>query len=173
MYPALFATLTAGLWGPLAAFLALSGYLVFGTFIHSGSFDQSAQIDVCASQSNATIQALVPSSILGAGFITGALDMMLVNTAANPLTQTTRTAAQLYADMTAEFGFQPPANFQFFLTVVHGGAGTLTLAGGTGVTITSLTGGATTVATGTSRMYIVTVVNANTITIQTMGAFAT
>jgi hypothetical protein len=173
MHALLFIMLTAGIWQPLFALLTAAGFFVFGTFAHSGSFDQSAQIDVCASQSNANIVALVANSVLAAGLLTGALDIMLINTANAPGTQTTRTAAQLYADLVAEFGFQPPPNFQFFLTIAHGGTGTLTLAGGTGVSITSLLGGATTVATGTSRMYIVTVVNAATINIQTMGSFAT
>lgn len=144
--------------------------IVFGTFAHVGSFDQSAANDVVASQSQASTQALTANSVLPIGAITGALDVILINTANAPGTQTTRTAAQLYADITAALGFAPQNGFVYFLSIVHGGTGTLTLAGGTGVTLSSAVAGNTSIATLTQRDYVVTIVNPTTITIVATGS---
>lgn len=165
MHPQLFALFTLAAGMPWA--LALTMALLFGTFIHFGSFDASAAIDILQSQGVAQTVALTPSTIIPAGLITGALDVILINTAANPLNQTTRTAAQLFADITAALGFPPPANFQYFLRIVHQGAGTLTLVAGAGV---SLGTGTTTVLTTANRDYLVTVVNPGSVVIQTTGS---
>jgi hypothetical protein len=146
--------------------LALLGSAVaFGTFVHSGSYDASAQSDILVSQVSATTVALVANSTLPQNAMTGATDVYLVNTANAPGTQTTRTAAQLYADLTAQLGFPPPPNFAFILSISHSGTGTLTLAAGTGVTITSATAGtATSIATQTGREYLCTVVSPSAFT---------
>ncbi|HUD64649.1 MAG TPA: hypothetical protein VMQ17_08730 [Candidatus Sulfotelmatobacter sp.] len=154
----------------LVFFAALACPIVFGTLSHQGAFDASALSDVLISQCQFQSLALTANSTLPVGAITGALDIVLVNTTNAPGTQTTRTAAQMYADLTAALGIPPPANFTFFLTIEHAGTGTLTLAGGTGVTISNPTGGATTIATVSARDYIVQVVNPSTINIVAIGS---
>lgn len=93
-----------------------------------------------------------------ANILTGALSVFCISTNAVPGIQTTRTAVQLFADLQAQFGIPltDPAlvnGFTYDLTITNTGAGTLTLAGGTGVT---LTGPTQTVAQNTSRTWTVT-----------------
>jgi len=149
----------------LFALLAGIGFFVFGTFAHSGSYDQSAQIDNLQVQVQVNNLALAAGSVLPQNAMTGATDTYLVNTTNAPGTQTTRTAAQIYADLTAQLGFQPPPGFAWVLSLSHAGTGTLTLAGGTGVTISSATAGtATAIATQTGREYICTLVSPTAMT---------
>jgi hypothetical protein len=158
---------------PAIGILALIAFaLLVGTFSHSGSFDESAQIDVVNSQCQYQSLALVANSVLPAGAITGALSIVLTNTTNGPGNQTTRTAAQMFADLTAALGFPPPPNFSYELSIQHAGTGTLTPVGGTGVTLSNPTGGATTVATLTARDYIVQVVNPSTVNIIAVGSRA-
>jgi hypothetical protein len=163
------ALLTVTGWHPLVALLAL---VAFGTFVHRGAFDESAAIDVLLSQCQATIIALAAGSVLPAGYITGSADVALVNTANAPGTQTTRTAAQLYADLQAELGLQNLNGFTYFLSIQHAGTGTLTLAAGSGVTLQNLTGGATTIATLNTRDFIVQVNSPTSIIITALGSRA-
>jgi hypothetical protein len=153
--------------GLMALIALLSFGAIFGTFVHFGSFDESAATDVVLSQAQATSLALAANSTLPAGAITGALDVVLINTANAPGTQTTRTAAQLYQDLINALGFNPPTGFVFFLMIVHQGSGTLTLAGGTGVTLGT---GTNSVATTGNRTYVVTVNSPTSMTIQTTGS---
>lgn len=139
---------------------------------HQGAFDLSAVQDVINSQAIGTTLALTPTAVLPAGAITGAQDVILINTAANPLTQTTRTAAQMLADLTQALGYVPQAGYQWFLTIVHQGAGTLTLAAGSGVTLGT---GTNSVATTGNRTYLCTLTvqgPSPAITIQTTGSGA-
>jgi len=151
----------------LFCFFAAIACPLFGTFAHVGAYDQSAISDIVSSQCQATSLALTAASTLPQGAITGALDVLLISTGANPGNQTTRTAAQMYADLTAALGFQPQNGFQYFLRIVHQGAGTLTLVAGTGV---SLGTGTTSIATTGNRDYVVTVNSPTSITIQTTGS---
>ena len=104
-----------------------------------------------------TFAAGVTTGTIPANVLTGALDVFLQSAATTPGTQTTRTASQLWADAVAQFGpaLNDPAistnGLQYTLTITQTGAGTFTLAGGTGVTVT----GTATVAQNTSRQYIV------------------
>lgn len=77
-----------------------------------------------------------------ANVITGGDFVVVLQTNATPGTQTTRTAVQMYADDPTAFVGQ-----RYTLRICNSGAGTLTLAGGTGVTVT----GTATVATTTFR----------------------
>lgn len=74
---------------------------------------------------------------------------------------TTRTAAQMIAD-------QPntPVGSSYYLRVYNTNAGTLTITGGTGVTIT----GTATIATAIFRDYMVTFNTATTLTMQNIGS---
>lgn len=79
---------------------------------------------------------------LSAGDITGGTFVSLITANATPGTQTTRTAAQMYADDPTSYPGRG-----YLLRICNSGAGTLTLAGGAGVTVT----GTATVATNTFR----------------------
>lgn len=101
---------------------------------------------------------------LAAGIITGASSVDVLSTNATPGTQTTRTAAQMFAD------FAPlpiAAGFAYALRITNsGGSGTLTLAAGAGVTLGS---GTYTVPNATFRDFVVTFPTPTTCTIQTVG----
>ena len=133
---------------------------------HVGAFSIDAVMDVMNTQNQTQSLALTASGTMPAGAITGAIIVGLLNTTNTPGTITTRTAAQMYADMTTELGFEPPAGFTYFLRITHTGSGTLTLAAGTGVTFGT---GTYTVATNTFRDFSVVVTNGGAITIQTDG----
>lgn len=96
-----------------------------------------------------------------AGQLTGTDYNIYANTANTPGTITTRTATLMVGDI-------PNATVgQTFITrIYHGGTGTLTIAGGTGVTIT----GTATIATVTWRDFAVTINTATTMTFQNIGS---
>ncbi len=99
------------------------------------------------SQTKAVLNALNATvGTLAAGMITGGSEVVVITTNATPGTQTTRTAVQMFADDPTAFLGQA-----YLLRIANSGAGTLTLAGGTGVTVT----GTATVATTTFRDFIV------------------
>lgn len=122
-----------------------------------------------------TLAAGVTTGTLAANLLTGGLDIFLNSSATTPGTQTTRTAAQLWADAKAQFGdaLADPAistnGLQYSLNILQTGAGTLTLAGGTGVTIT----GTATIAQNTTRQFIVNLTpNAATFTSVGTGTYS-
>jgi hypothetical protein len=125
----------------------------FGAF----TFSSAAQLLALCSTYFSTFAAGVTTGTIPANILTGGLDVFLQSAATTPGTQTTRTAAQLWADAIAQFGpfLNDPAiltnGLQYTLTIAQTGAGTFTLAGGTGVTVT----GTATIAQNTSRQYIV------------------
>lgn len=81
-----------------------------------------------------------------ANIITGGVYVFCITTNATPGTQTTRTAVQMFADDPTAYPGQA-----YVLRIANSGAGTLTLAGGSGVTVT----GTATVATTTFRDFVV------------------
>lgn len=81
-----------------------------------------------------------------ANYITGGDFVVMLTTNATPGTQTTRTAVQMAADDPTYWPGQA-----YILRISNSGAGTLTLAGGSGVS----TSGTMTVATNTFREFIV------------------
>ena len=104
-----------------------------------------------AGSAYSTYAAGVTAGTIPANVVTGALTVYLNSAATTPGNQTTRTATQLYADLIAEFGFNVvPQNFTWEMTITQTGAGTLTLVGGTGVTIS----GTATVAQNTCRTWV-------------------
>ncbi len=125
----------------------------FGTFTYSALAQMLAVFGTFFS----TLAAGVTAGTIPANVLTGGLDVFLQSAATTPGNQTTRTAAQLWADAVAQFGpaLNDPAiatnGLQYTLTIAQTGTNTFTLVGGTGVTIT----GTATIATGTSREYIV------------------
>lgn len=86
----------------------------------------------------------VTAGTFAAGDITGGDVVILISAATTPGTQTTRTAAQMYADDPTAY----PGRV-YKLRICQSGAGTMTVAGGTGVTIS----GTATIATTTWREF--------------------
>jgi predicted RecA/RadA family phage recombinase len=94
------------------------------------------------------------------GDITGAAFTVLKSTNAAPGTYTTRTAAQMFTDIPGA-----SVGLGYWLRVINTGAGTLTLAGGTNVTLT----GTMTVTQNTTRDFVVVFTDATHATIQDVG----
>lgn len=137
-----------------------------GPQVNLGAFSQQAyqqNLGLCGSLYN-TLSAT--AGTIAAGIITGALSVFAVFTNAVPGTQTTRTAAQLYADLLLAFGATAlPTTLTYDLQITNTGAGTLTLAGGTGVTVT----GTATIAQNTTRQFVVQVTSPTTVVITSVG----
>jgi hypothetical protein len=133
---------------------------------HYGSFTVDTAADLMSVSTTGSSVALTASGTFPANAITGAGNVTLVNTTNTPGTITTRTASQMFADLAAQLGIQPPSGFAYALRITHSGSGTLTLSAGTGVTFGT---GTYTVATNTFRDFYVTVTNAGAFTIQTTG----
>jgi hypothetical protein len=153
--------------GMLALFAIVGFGFVFGILSHRGSLDESAITDIVMSTDAQLNQvALVANSVIPQNYLTGAADVYLSNTTNAPGTQTTRTAAQLYADAIAQMGIQNLIGITIAIRVTHQGTGTLTLGAGTGVTFGT---GTYTVATGTFRDFILTFTSPTTATLQTTG----
>jgi hypothetical protein len=98
-----------------------------------------------------------------AGDMTGAEQVFLTSSANGANAMTTRTAAQLIADQGS-----PPVGYSWRLRINQTGNNTLTLTGGTGVTIS----GTNTVATTVVREYLMVITGASTITMTNIGALA-
>ena len=111
----------------------------------------NAQI-LLGAQSNS---AALSSTTASAGQLSGSAVCVMFNTGSTPGTYTTRTASLMIADSNLQLG-------QTWLVLLgnNQGTGTLTLAGGTGVTIS----GTSTVAANVGRLYICTVTSATAIT---------
>ena len=99
--------------------------------------------------------AALSSTTASAGQLSGAGIVVMFNTGATPGTYTTRTAAQMIADSNLQVG-------QTYLLLLgnNQATGTLTLAGGTGVTVS----GTATVAANVGRLFTVTVNTSTTMT---------
>jgi hypothetical protein len=125
----------------------------FGTFTAAAA----AQLLALFGTYYSTFAAGVVAGTIPANVLTGALDVFLASAATTPGNQTTRTAAQLWADAVAQFGtfLTDPAiqtnGLQYTLSIAQTGAGTFTLVGGTGVTIV----GTATIAQNAIAQYIV------------------
>jgi hypothetical protein len=136
------------------------------------------------SQSNATVLAsgsTLPASLLaGAGDVYlntsgGAVVAFTTDSAINIIAQVQNAVATAYKQGLGSFaaGVNPPPgvpnlfNTTWTLTINNQNSGIVTLTGGTGVTI----GGTATIATVTSRVYVVTINSPTTVTIQSVGAF--
>jgi hypothetical protein len=143
----------------------------YGTFTAGAAAQLLALFGVYYS----TFLAAVVAGTIPANVLTGASEVFLNSASTVPGNQTTRTAAQLWADAVAQFGtfLNDPAistnGFQYTLTITQTGAGTLTLVGGSGVTIV----GSATVPTNTTRTFIVNLTpNAATFTSVAVGTYS-
>jgi len=159
------ALLAAFLAHPLAWLLGLASLGLIGLAVNAanpilnfGAFTVAGCSQLIANQGTylSTLAAAVTTGTLPQNAITGGGDVYLLSSATTPGTQTTRTAAQLFADAAAQLGISLTdpvfANgYQYTLTITQAATNTFTLAGGTGVTIT----GTATIATNTSRTFVV------------------
>lgn len=114
------------------------------------------------------------SGAINATSVSGAAECYITQSGATALT--TPTAAQIVAaiqNVLSNLGLGPfpPLGYPltYFVRVINTNAGTLTIAGGTGVTML----GTATLATATSRDFIVTVTGLNTATFQSAGTGTT
>ena len=97
---------------------------------------------------------------LTTGLATGASNVYLTASAASGTTLTTRTATLMFADIP-----NAQAGLVYSFTLTNTSAGTTTLAGGVGVTVT----GTATLATNTWRAFVVTINSATTMTFQSVA----
>lgn len=100
------------------------------------------------------------SGTFGASQLTGAPVTVFQSTGSSPGTVTTRTFAQMMGDMTNDF-----PGMTYLLKVIHSGSGTLTIAGGSNVTIT----GTSAISTTAWRDFVVTV-SASSMVFQNVGS---
>jgi hypothetical protein len=96
------------------------------------------------------------SETAGAGHLTGARLVHWQNTANGAVTLTTRTATQMFGDITGAY-----VGLTWTLHIASRGDNTVTLQGGSNVT----TSGTLTVATGTTKMFFCTFTSATAATI--------
>lgn len=102
----------------------------------------------------------VGATTAAAGDLTGAIVIQAEYSAVGAANLTTRTATQMFAD-----AGNVQANDTYELTIINTSAGTTTLVAGTGVTLT----GTMTIATNTTRRFIVTFNSSTTMTFQSVG----
>lgn len=130
-----------------------------GPVVNFGAFTAAAFAQMLALFGTfyTTFAAGVTTGVIPANVLSGGLDVFLNSASTTPGTQTTRTAAQLWADAVAQFGvaINDPAistnGLQYTLTILQTGAGTFTLAGGTGVTVS----GTATIAQNATSVFVV------------------
>lgn len=98
-------------------------------------------------------QAVVGNLLLTLVQILGAGDVVLQTTGAAAANLTTPTAQQIVQQLQQLFGFLPPVGFAWQVEINNQSTQTMTLVGGTGVTIT----GTATVATVSNRTWVFTI----------------
>ncbi|HLJ26568.1 MAG TPA: hypothetical protein VKY85_07645 [Candidatus Angelobacter sp.] len=135
------------------------------SFGHQGALDASAIQDILSTLGPQFNSTALSNATLTQGLMTGGFWVNLTTTANGANALTTRTAAQLFADLQASLSVTPPANFTYMLRITNTGNNTVTLTAGAGVTIN----GTATIATNTFRDFMVTVNNAGQVTIQSVG----
>lgn len=132
---------------------------------------------------NAQYNAIsIASGTITASIMSGAVENYISQSGATALT--TDTAANIIANIqtclskqigtAAAYLSEPPGvpnlvNLTYYLSIRNTNGGTLTLTGGTGVTIT----GTATLATTVMRTYLVTITSATTVGLQDLGGAAT
>jgi UDP-N-acetylmuramyl tripeptide synthase len=134
-------------------------------FAKQGAVDASFALDILQLLSAQFSATNVSAAVIPAGLITGTAEVYLSSTGANGTTITTRTAAQLYADLQAATGLANINGWSYQLRITNTSGGITTLGAGTGVTLT----GTMTIANNTFRDFVVTVNNPNSITITSVG----
>jgi hypothetical protein len=137
-------------------------------------------------QNQYTTFATAGSLTLTAAQLAGAQEVYINSTAdGGAVTYTTDTAANIIARLQVAVLAQLQAsgnlqnnpgvspgipniyNVSYFLSIINNGAGTITLAAGSGVTLGT---GTNSVSAATNRGYLVTITGPNSVTIQTVGS---
>lgn len=123
----------------------------------TGSVTSGAATSLAAAKY--TANATAGATTAAAGDLTGAAYVNALYSAVGAANLTTRTAALMIADAGLVVGQT------YMLNIANSNAGTTTLVGGTGVTIT----GTATIAQNTTRQFMVKVTAAATMTFQSVG----
>lgn len=147
------ALLTAIHAHPILFALAAVGLIGMAVQTNLGTFNLNAWQQVmanCGAQVNT--DATAGAHTLAANLCHGFMQNYLTCSAVGAANLTTRTAALMAADLLAQLGQQMAAGSAWEFTILNTNAGTLTLVGGTGVTIS----GTATVAQNVSRTWVVT-----------------
>lgn len=106
------------------------------------------------------------TTTFAAGQLTGANMAVYLNTGATPGTITTRTAAQMFNDFPGA-----TTGYAYIIRIVNAQVtGTLTVGAGTGVTLSAVNSGLTTVAVSTFRDYVFTFTSPTAATMQSICA---
>lgn len=135
----------------LVTLTSLAAVAIQGVSVASNIVVPGVQYDTL----NATV------GTLAAGKITGAAFTVLLSTNATPGAQTTRTAAQMLADIPGA-----RVGFSYVLRILNSGAGVFTLTGDSSVTVT----GTPTIAQHVYEDFAVTFTSSTTATIQSIGS---
>lgn len=113
---------------------------------------------------NAKYSTGTTTTTFTAGQLTGSAVTVYDSTATTPGSIATRTATEMVGDLGATVG----ATYILIIRNSSGSANTMTVTAGTGVTLT----GTMTIAQSVSRVFVVTINTATTMTIQSVGVFA-
>jgi hypothetical protein len=130
-----------------------------------GALDHSALLALLIGLGSQFVTMSGVNVTLAPNAITGGTSVFLTSTGNGANALTTRTAAQMFADLQAFFGLDDLTGMSFDLQITQTGNNTITLTAGTGVTLT----GTMTIATNTFRQFVVTVNGPAAITIQSVG----
>lgn len=135
-------------WIMIISLLGIAGMAIQQNL---GAFNQNAwaqTLQIAGSQVNT--DAAAGAHVVPANFITGFLTNYVLATGMNGVNYTTRTAAQMAADLILQDGYPFNTGQGWEVTIINTGGGTVTLVGGTGVTIV----GTATIANNTSRTWL-------------------
>lgn len=157
----------------MLAFLHQHSILVlFGMAVTGfGAFSPSTASGLLQWAAGAWSTSATNGFTLTAAQMAAAADTFLTLTANNANAVATPTAALLLQGLTAALGFVPVSGFTWKFTVSNQGNNTVTLSGGTGVTIN----GTATVATTVNRTWLCTITNSSNpsaaaVTLQNVGS---
>ncbi len=136
----------------------------------------NAQVTATA-QASGVLSATALASAVENYIASSGATALTTDTAINIIAQLQQAVAVAYKNTIQSFGagVNPPLgvpnlfNMTFFVAIENTNAGTLTISAGTGVTLV----GAATIATVSTRSWIVTVTSPTTVTFTTIGSVAT
>lgn len=137
--------------------LSVGVFLVTPTALTTVSIVGLGSFPICNLPNTKYATAALATGTLSAGQITGANHVVLETTTDGAASMATRTAAEMFGDIP---NCQP--GFTYLLTLINSGNNTLTITAGANVTLT----GTMTLATLTTRTFVVTFTDATHVVIQ-------
>jgi hypothetical protein len=140
----------------MALCLPLSTTTWAAAFLKVGAGPESVEAPNAKYTTSATTTSVTPA----AGTLTGARHVYWESTADGALEVTTRSGAQLYADIDGAF-----SGMTYLLTIVNRGDNTVTLTGGDDVDVQ----GENTIATLVTRTYLVSLINTSAVTMRSVS----